>query len=298
MIPIVLAWGALEYFYRHVESNYSYKHKMVTTHYDEIETLVLGDSHAFFGINPEFITSEAFNLSLISQSLYFDELLFSKHQDSLKNLKNLVLTIGYYTLSQPKNVKGDTWRKYFYYNQMDIKAPIVSDFDIRKYSLALCRRFSWSTDLLRKYIQDGTIVSCDENGWGNYYIDKGKLTLQKHALQRAKGHKDGLMDFSQNTIKLQSIIDRCKTIGCKVYLVEMPVHKDYITALNPEKWNKIESVCKTLESNNRNTTYINLREDYRLEDSDLYDADHLNHKGAKKYTQIINEIISDPKNGF
>ncbi|MHA7060005.1 hypothetical protein ACWGOQ_0022450 [Aquimarina sp. M1] len=297
-MPVLFVWGALEYFYRHVESNYTYKHRMVTTHYDTIETLVLGDSHAFFGINPEFITSETFNLSLVSQSLHFDELLFNKHQDSIKNLKNVILTVGYYTLSQPENVKGDIWRKYFYYNQMDIHTPIVSDFDVRKYSLALSKRFSWSTNLIRKYIQDGTLVSCDENGWGTYYIDKGKIVLQKHAFQRAKNHEDGSMDFSQNIIKLQSIIDRCKAIGCRVYLVEMPAHKDYVTALNPEKWNKIESVCKTLKSNNWNTTYINLRDDDRLEDSDLFDADHLNHKGAKKYTQIINRIISDPKNGF
>ncbi|KAA1247210.1 hypothetical protein [Aquimarina sp. RZ0] len=296
LVPLVIVWGALEYFYRATESNYSYKHQKIIENYNTIETLVLGDSHALYGINPEYLDSKTFNLANVSQSIYFDELLFKKHIDSLKNLKHIIITISYFNLSQIENTKEDIWRKYFYTNQMELEVPIVSKFNIKEYSLSLTRRFHSSIEFIHYYRERGTLIGCTSDGWGNLYTESQDIDLCKNGISRAKSHEDGSQDFTENLLKIQSIIAYCKNIGCKVYLVDMPVHKCYINALNPDKWNKITTFCKNLEERAINTTYINLREDSRLEDTDLYDADHLTHKGAKKYTKIINEIISAPKN--
>lgn len=42
---------------------------------------------------------------------------------------------------------------------------------------------------------------------------------------------------------------------------------------------------------NNNTTYINLYEDKRFDDSDFFDANHLNVKGANKCSKILNQFI-------
>ncbi len=297
LTPIILVWGGVDFFYQVIESNYSYKHRRVQESYSEIETLVLGDSHAFFGLDPKYLDSKAFNLSNISQSLYFDQLLIEKHIDSIPNLKNIIITIGYYSLSQKKNVKEDIWRKYFYYHQMDLEIPFISPFDIRKYSLASNRRFCKSVDLIKKYIKEGSIVGCDANGWGNYYDKKAsEVSLEEESRRTAKKHEDFLLDFGENLDRLQTIIDYCKKIDCNVYLIEMPVYQSYLDNLNPEKLQKIEESCNKLVLENDNVTYINLRRDNNLEVSDLYDPDHLNHKGAKKYTLIINEVMINSKN--
>ena len=39
-------------------------------------------------------------------------------------------------------------------------------------------------------------------------------------------------------------------------------------------------------------SYLNLFMDSRFEDSDFYDADHLNFKGAIKCSKIIDEYIT------
>ncbi len=296
LLPLLFIWVALECFYRTVESNYSYKHRMISNSYNDIETLVLGDSHAFFGINPEFMSAKTFNASNISQSLYFDQLLFDKHVDSLPNLKNVVITIGYYSLSQLENTKEDLWRKYFYHNQMELDVPIINPLDLKKYSLSLTRRFDKSITLFHDYMYKGTIIGCDDKGWGTYYENTNNIPLVEGSRATAKRHEDFLMDFEENLIRLQSIIAYCKKIKCNVYLVDMPVYNGYLKLLNPSKLEKITNSCKDLASHYKNVTYINLREDIRIEDTDFYDPDHLNHKGAKKYTKIINQIISDPKN--
>ncbi|WP_299442366.1 hypothetical protein [uncultured Aquimarina sp.] len=297
LIPILLVWGGLEYFYRATASNYSYKHQTITENYKDIETLILGDSHALYGINPQYIDAKAFNLANISQSLYFDELLFKKHIDSLNNLKQLILTISYFSLSKLENSEESTWRKYFYSNLMDVDVPVISRFDVREYSLSLARRFRASVEFIKYYYENGeSLVGCDSNGWGTLYETTTGVSLDKESWSTAKRHEDFLMDFEENITRLQSIIEYCKKIKCKVYLVDMPVYHSYISLLNPDKFQKITNSCNKLAQDNVNVTYINLRQDFRLEDSDFYDPDHLNHKGAKKYTEIINQIISDSKN--
>jgi len=295
LVPILIVWGGLEYFYKTVESNYSYKHQIIRTGYDDIETLILGDSHAFFGINPEYLDTKALNLSNISQSLYFDQLLFEKHVDSLPNLQNVIITIGYYSLSQLENTKEDVWRKYFYRSQMELDVPIISPFDLKKYSLSMTRRFDKSVSLISKYLEKGTIIGCDANGWGTYYKNTSGVFLEIESKATAERHKDFLLNFEENMARLQYIIAHCKKVNCNVYLVDMPVYEGYLELLDANKLEKITKSCNDLAIN-KNVTYINLRQDPRLETSDLYDPDHLNHKGAKKYTKIINTIISDPKN--
>ncbi len=295
-IPIVIVWGALEWFYRTVPSNYTYKHKIIKERYNEIETLILGDSHAFFGVNPSYIDTETLNLANISQSLYMDQLLFEKHKDSLPNLQNVIITVGYYSLSKLKNTKGEIWRKYFYQNQMDLEIPLISPWDVKQYSLALTRRLNKSISLVHAYLDEGTIIGCDAKGWGDYYDSTNGQSLDVQSWVAAKRHEDFLFDFSENIGRLQAIIDACKKKNWNVYIVDMPVYHGYLSYLNQDKLEKVTNSCKVLENDNENVRYINLRQDYRIEDSDFYDPDHLNHKGAKKYTQIINQLISTSKN--
>ncbi len=296
IIPILIVWAVLECFYKTVASNYSYKHRLISENYDDIETLILGDSHAFFGINPEYLDTRAYNLSNISQSLYFDQLLFEKHIDSLPKLRNVIITIGYYSLSQLPNTKEDVWRKYFYRSQMELDVPVIGPFDFKKYSLSMTRRFNKSVSLIHTYVEKGTIIGCDATGWGTYYENTNGGVLDIESRATAKRHEDFLFNFEENISRLQSIIAYCKKIHCNVYLVDMPVYEGYLDLLDSNKLEKITKSCSDLAINNSNVMYINLRQDPRLEKSDLYDPDHLNHKGAEKYTKIINTIISDPKN--
>ena len=291
LLPVIAVWGGLEIFYRSVENNYTYKHQRVQEEYASAEVLILGSSHSYYGFNPDYFQQPTYNFSNISQSLYFDELLLERHINSLKQLKAVVLTIGYFSLSQQDNGIEDRWRKYFYQQQMDLDVPIVSGIDVRKYSLALSRKFNKSVELVGTYLHEGTILSCYRNGYG--IQDSTDIVPYKATTSRliAKKHEDGSMDFGHNVERLERIINLCKDKDVDVLLVEMPVFPDYFDAVNPVKRDSISSILASLGSSSDNTHHLKLSRDRRFRRDDLRDADHLTNGGAEKCSKIVSEFI-------
>lgn len=295
LLPVLLGWIATEVFYRVAENNYTYKTKMIHVKYNQIETLFFGDSHPFFGINPSYFSSYAFNISNISQSLYFDELLLEKHIDSLPRLKNVVLNISYFTLSAVDDSSEDRWRKYFYQQQMELEIPSISIFDPKQYSLALNRKFDKSVALFGEYLKNGTIVSCYENGYGmqdesNIVPDKEKISVLI-----AKKHEDNSLDFRINIDRLQRIVTLCNKKGVALYIIEMPVYKTYYGLLNPAKKEKIKKVLSKFERTNENVHYFDFCQEESFVDSDFRDADHLTNEGAEKFSKLLNDLLEDKK---
>lgn len=291
LIPVFLVWVSTEAFYRFTENNYTFKSKIIKADSDRIETLILGDSHSFFGINPEYFTSPTFNIANVSQSLYFDELLLQKHIDSLPNLRNVVLNISYFTLSAVDNSSEDRWRRYFYQQDMDLEVSSIPIFDPKQYSLTLARRFDKSVDLFVEYYKRGTLVSCYENGYGMQ--DETNIVPDKEMTSEliAKKHEDNSLDFEANAIRLQRIIELCNKKGVEVFLIEMPVYKTYYGLLNATKKDKINSTLSQLELKNNGVRYFNFCNEDSLIDSDFRDADHLTNEGAVKFSKLLDSII-------
>ena len=290
--PVLLIWLALEVFYQSVENTYTYKAKKVIETYEDTEILIFGDSHSFYGINPKYFSQKTYNLSNVSQSLYFDELLLNKHLDSYKNLKAVVLNISYFTLSQEDDGVEDAWRKYFYEVQMDVDAPSVRDYDPKKYSLALTRRFASSLRLVHEYIEEGTIVGCDELGYG--LQDERSIVENKDEMVAGivKKHENGSLKFDHQLERLQRIIDRCNSRGVELFLIEMPVYKGYYELLRIDKKKKISSNLSELARTNNNTHYFNLVPNDLFVDDDFRDADHLTNEGARKCSVLLSELIA------
>ncbi|NND61645.1 MAG: hypothetical protein HKN48_00470 [Flavobacteriaceae bacterium] len=291
LLPVFLVWGGLEYFYRTVETNYTFKHKQIQASYDDTEILIMGNSHTLYGLNPEFFSRPTFNLANTSQSLYFDELLLEKHLDSLSNLKAVVLAISYFSLSQADNTSDDIWRKYFYQEQMDLEVPIISEIDPRGYSLALTRKFNRSYEFVKEYWQNGTALGCYENGYGIQDSTDIVRDIERIAPIIAKKHENGSMEFDNAISRLERIIKRCAKHNVEVFLVEMPVHPLYYQLLNEEKKYKIVESCTQLDSKLGNAHYISLSLDQRFQKSDLRDADHLTNQGAEKCSRILDGIV-------
>jgi|SRR5690554_3273174 len=292
LIIIFSVWIFIECFYRFVPNNYTEKHKNIQNNYHKTEVLIFGNSHTFYGLNPEKFDQPAFNIANISQSIYFDKLLFDKHIDSFKNLKYVVLNLEYTSLSQKDNTQEDTWRKYFYREQMDLDVSIIPFYDISQYSLAMSRSFKNSIITIQQYFEKGTIIECDELGWGHKYTyDKRRQNLDELAVRVTEKHEDNSMDFKINTQRIKSIIKKCKEKNINVILVTMPVHKSYSEKVNPKKVRAIHSVAKNLALENSNSFYINLFYSDKFSDEDFYDPDHLNDRGAKKCSILLNEFI-------
>ncbi|PKP24848.1 MAG: hypothetical protein CVU03_10630 [Bacteroidetes bacterium HGW-Bacteroidetes-2] len=291
LVPVLLVWLALEVFYRTVETNYTFKSKTLVENYTDIEVLIFSNSQAFYGINPNRFTQNAFSIANISQTLYFDQLLLEKHLDSLPNLKTIILTVSYFTLSLKDNTREDIWRKYFYNQQMDVEVPHISVFDPRKYSLSLSRKLKNSVETIQEYRKFGTLVSCDTKGFGKYLKPGSQTDTDVIGAMIAKKHEDHSLDFEINRNRLQQIIDRCKARNIQVVLVNTPVSRAYYRNLYPEKVEKIIATCNALALKNANVHFLSFWNDTRFIDADMRDADHLKVEGAQKLSTILEEAL-------
>ena len=292
LLPILLVWMGLEIFYRTTPNNYTVKAHRIQNHYESCEVLILGNSHAYYGLNPEFFQIPAYNLANISQNLYFDKLLFEKHIEHFKKLKYLILNIEYTTLSHPDDIDGELWRKYFYQSQMKLEVDLISFYDLRQYSLSLSRPLKNSLNTIEQSIKNQSLVDCDDLGWGISYTTKNSSTNMEHLSEIVtKKHEDHSLDFSENLNRIESIIEHCKQRNIQVLLLSMPVHKTYAERVNSHKVSQIHLSATKIANKHDNVFYLNLFRDSTLTDSDFFDPDHLNHQGAKKCTQIVNAFL-------
>ena len=293
LLPLFLVWLALEVFYRQAPNNYSYKDQQLQNVAANVQTLIMGDSHAFYGINPVYFKDPTFNLSNISQSLLTDELLLEKHIANLPALKTVFINISYFTLSAKDNALESNWRKYFYYHGMGITAPSISFWNPQRYSMALIQRFDKSMALVQAYHKNHTIVNATSLGYGMQdasYIVKDKDAI---SLVIANKHEDASLDFKNNTARLQRIIALCKKYGVAVVLLEMPVYPTYYNLLDTQKKEKIKSVLSTLSGVDDTVFYLDLSTNSLFEKQDLRDADHLTNSGAKKCSEYLNAYLKD-----
>ena len=293
LAPFFLVWLALEVFYRQVPNNYSYKDQQLQKVAADIQTLVMGDSHAFYGVNPEYFKDPTFNLSNISQSLITDELLLEKHIANLPALKTVFVNISYFTLSAKDNALESNWRKYFYHHNMGITAPSISFWNPQRYSMALIQRFDKSMDLVQKYHNNYTIVNATPLGYGMQ--DASDIVKDKEAISIviANKHEDNSLDFKHNTARLQRIIALCKKYEVAVVLLEMPVYPAYYNLLDTEKKEKIKSNLNNLSGVDDTVFYLDLSTNPLFEEPDLRDADHLTNSGAKKCSEYLNTYLKD-----
>jgi hypothetical protein len=293
LAPLFLVWLALEVFYRQVPNNYSYKDQQLQKVAPDVQTLVMGDSHAFYGINPVYFKDPTFNLSNISQSLLTDELLLEKHIANLPALKTVFINISYFTLSAKDNALESNWRKYFYHHNMGITAPSISFWNPQRYSMALIQRFDKSMDLVQKYHNNYTIINATPLGYGMQ--DASDIVKDKEAISIviANKHEDNSLDFKHNTARLQRIIALCEKYEVAIVLLEMPVYPAYYNLLDTEKKEKIKSNLNNLSRVNDNVFYLDLSINPLFEEPDLRDADHLTNSGAKKCSEYLNTYLKD-----
>lgn len=69
-----------------VPNTYEYKRKSFEIQLQNIETIILGNSQAFGGVNPEYLSYYSFNLCNNSQTLYYDTEITLKYLKDMSNL--------------------------------------------------------------------------------------------------------------------------------------------------------------------------------------------------------------------
>ena len=298
-LPIILCAVALEILLRNIPNEYSDKRECLERTAQNIETLALGSSHAFYGVNPEYLSMNAYNAAHVSQSLNYDYFILKKHINKLTALKTVVITVSYSSLYSNLDSGIEHWRAPYYYRYSGINetGKFIDKFEITEDAKFM--------DLLKKtanyYLRGKSKKTINSYGWGISYKSAHGQDLNETGPIAAKRHTkttqnpDEIKDvFREMNGFLESIINECEAKDAEIFLFTPPAYKTYRENLNGKQLAATLDTMTQITNKFQNCRYVNFMEDERFTAEDFYDADHLNEIGAKKLTSLIDEFISKP----
>ncbi|GHT49400.1 hypothetical protein AGMMS49982_02840 [Bacteroidia bacterium] len=284
--------GSLEMVLRHIPNDYSYKKDYLDTHANEIETLVLGSSHAFFNIDPIYFSDNAFNVAHAAQPLNYDYAILKKYDEKLVNLKMVIIPFSYFSLwhQLAKDREARRIKNYIlYYGIKNENDPIKSHFEV------LCSNFENISRILSYF--KGTNIQQTKLGWGTGYRIPNAPDLETLGKNAALRHTKDIYSpenqklCADNVAFLDSIIHICQRHNAEVLLLTTPHYKTYREHVNKEQLNAMIKTANEMADNHPNCTYMNLMEDSTFVSTDYCDADHLCEIGAKKLSlKLANDI--------
>lgn len=290
-LPVVLLLVVFESSLRHIPNDYSYKRHYLDTKSNEIEVLYLGNSHIYYGINPEYSKFKGFNAAHVLQSFNYDFAILEKYKKNLKNLKCIVIPVDYFSFYLTIETGIEKWRvkNYNIYYGLEHIENNEGHFELTT------GKFSANFMRLSDYYKTGkNDISCNRFGWGTYCNSKKGEDLNETAKSAAKRHTIETIDkkcYGKNLNALYSIINLAKARNIKVIFVTCPAYQSYVRLLNQKQLKNTIDLINKICSENNNTAYYNLMTDKSYIAGDFYDADHLNEIGAKKLTLELDNLI-------
>lgn len=292
LVPVFAFLACLEHIVRNVPNEYKYKAEWMETHVDSVETLILGTSHAFYGIDPSFFREKAFSLANSAQPLRYDAFLFSKYCNRLKSLKHVILSVSYFTLfdAYDEKAEGENWRSVNYKVYFD--DPQISDLSKNSYFIFHPKPLE---EKFKRFLKGNTILACSKNGFG-YPIFR---VHQKHVLDNASARvwvnhhtpKDW-SGLKNNVGYLKLIAEECKKMHVQFVIVTTPTWHTYYERLDQKQLTKMHEVIHDLQKQYP-IRYIDMMKDNRFVENDFTDCNHMSCVGARKLSSILNNCLNN-----
>jgi hypothetical protein len=290
-LPVIVVVCILEVFLRIIPNDYKYKRDQLLENAENVEILILGNSHAHYGINPEYLTMRGFNFSNISQSLDLDYALLETYGSKLENLKIVIIPVSYSSLFSSLLYGDEAWRikNYVLYYRIKCATSIQNNFELLNGTMIA------NLYRLYQYMKDrggGGGITVSDAGFGLKYSSTIKNNLEETGKTAALRHTyyDEKI-FFHNQEMIQNIIEWCNKKDVKVVFVTLPAYYAYVNELNDIQLNKTINYTDDIVEKAENVYYYNFLEDNNFIADDFFDADHLNETGAEKFTKMIDEII-------
>lgn len=290
-IPVLLIAALFEISLRQIPNNYSYIDDQLLHHGDSIEVLILGNSHAFNGVNPEGFGVPAFNAASISQDHRFDRALFERYLDRLPRLKAVVIPVSYASIGGRIELGNEPWRMKNYAIYMGQSAQTRNIED----RLEIMSRLKGEQfrSLIGFWFRGETNITCDRFGGKPGKSDRD-LDFSTEAVVAVNRHSKGpLGPYRANLNELNELIRTAERRGIRTLLFAPPGHSTYRALLDPQQLGLSKVIPRQLDREHGSVRYIDLLADARFVTSDFSNPDHLNASGNKRLTSILAEELNN-----
>ncbi len=289
----LLCFLVLEWQMRVTPNSYTMKMDNFHQKKSKIESLILGNSHAYYGLNPEHFSSNTYNLANLSQSLDIDKILLEHDIDKMPELTRIILPISTFSLNFRIEDSEESWRKYDYlfYAGLNPEQLNISSYDLNSIIMVLGKGVSSCMKIMLKILKGEDLSYCSDTGWANNYIGSNPQTIKSNAENTAKRHNSFNYSFNENEESLESIIEIGKKHGVAVTFINLPVSESYFNHVDKGKWKEVVQLLKSLEKKHDNVHYLNWIQQDGFGIEFFHDPDHLNHAGAKKVSKLLDDYL-------
>lgn len=280
-VVALLFFGALEWIAESIPNSYTYKRDYIEHYGAQIQTLILGSSNAYDGINPS-VLPKAFNLSNSSQTLEDDYRLLAKYIDSMDLLQTVIVGLDYHALGATSQAN----RRTYYTIYMDL----YSRWPISKYSFEVCNPEMLVKKII-KYAVSRDVTRCDSLGqrvghtkdaaqsgaeWWNKdvlsLVDNDRMVVGKWS-----------MVIEENTQYLKEIVDLCNAHNVQPVIVLMPMMEEYKKRLPKEQVALMEEILQSLD----NCAICIDASEWEIPEDGWYNATHMTKEASEEFTRKI-----------
>lgn len=239
ILPIVVILGIIEYKLRAIPNEYTAKNEYLKKNSNDIEVLYLGNSHIYFGINPEYSKYRAYNAAYTSQSADIDWKIVNKYTDLFKNLKYIVLPADYISVYQTLDQTAEGWRIKNY----NIYYGFTSGLKLTSYLEIFNGKFQENIHKLNTYYIKHIPIKRTSNtsGFGTSYqypyhedlIESTSKAIERHTVELSSS--EAKLSFEQNTQALENFIRFAEKKNIKLIFISTPVTEMYFNQSHKEQ---------------------------------------------------------------
>ena len=286
IIILVMFFGTLEFVVFPKNNNQmTLKNKLLKTKV-KTEVLVLGNSHTFFGINPDESEFKMLNLANKGRKLETDYYILKNNIVNLKKIKFVIIPISHYTLLAGELSSKE---KRLYFRFFEIKEYYQNLIDNH---LLFNEPFKELIDGVFKKNKEDHKEFISELGWRpeiKTYIKDIKATKERIVGMEYRANNSENID--KNLIFLDSMTQLSVDKKFNIVFITPPYHKDYYEHWNKEYHNKIDKILRSISNEKSKVIYIRGKNLNINNDKYFKNSDHLNVGGARVLTKKIDSIL-------
>jgi hypothetical protein len=289
LLPVLVILVSAEILLRGLPNEYKLKRHYLDEHAGAVKILCLGSSHSYYNINPAYFSLPAFNAGHSSQTLNYDWFIFDRYKDKFDSLQYLLLPVSYFSFVEKMNESTEAYRLKNYWLYYGIVEPVKWKYHTEILSIAPRKNAGRLYDY---YIGGKKNIPVTALGYGTSYssaIKNNLETMGKNAaiLDTRTDHRF----VRENIFYFEKIIAAAMKKNVRVVLFTSPAWRSFIENFNAGQQAQNDSIIKTTLKKYPGIIYSNYLTDSSFSAADFYDGDHLNEKGAEKFTKKLNALI-------
>ncbi|RII36188.1 hypothetical protein D2A34_02085 [Clostridium chromiireducens] len=244
------------------------------------ETIITGLSYAESGIDIDYLDKSTFNFALSGQDLYYDYKILKYIIEKRTNdsLRHVVINLAYYSFGYDLSKSNNKFRVQRYY---DIFKDTHNNPNINEVKLLSKMYLKCENNLkYESYCKELFNGIVEKNMYNNVFDEIKKQSNMMYS-----------ETIKENINIFERILEMLNYNNIKATIVILPVTKYYQNAYEYKQRDIFYDILNSFKNK-----YIFEVMDYfqnnDFEDNEFYDFSHLNLRGAKKFTILLNEHLN------